>query len=176
MFRNLLLTLFSISPPPVVEDQDPEGEPSILPSTLRQLLGLFQDRLSGPNRAIFVIEFNGVTPTHCRISTAAPDADGTSDRFDQFSQDCHRIWHSYSVGRTIPIVMCRLNPSPFVGIMVMPLPWARIDSFCMQCGSADHATSAHADHATSAHADHATSAHADAPGAHADVPGAPAAE
>jgi hypothetical protein len=94
---------------------------------------------------MFVIEFNGVTPTHCRICTAAPDADGTSDRFDQFSQDCHRIWHSYSVGRTIPIVMCRLNPSPFVGIMVMPLPWAHIDSFCMQCGSADHATSAHAD-------------------------------
>jgi hypothetical protein len=128
---------------------------------------------------MFVIEFNGVTPSHCRISTAAPDADGTSDRFDQFSQDCLRIWHSYSVGRTIPIVMCRVNPSPFVGIMVMPLPWAHIDRFCMRCGSADHATSAHAD-ATSAHATsaHATSAHADAPAdapadatsAHADAP------
>ena len=160
MFRHLLLTLFSISPHPAVEDQDPEGEPSIPPSTLRQLLSLFQDRLSGPNRAMFVIEFNGVTPTHCRISTAAPDADGTSDRFDQFSQDCLRIWHSYSVGRTIPIVMCRVNPSPFVGIMVMPLPWAHIDRFCMRCGSADHATSAHAD----APAD-ATSVHANAPAA-----------
>lgn len=147
MFHNLLLPLFAISLPQLAqEDQDPEEDnledPYIRLSVLCQLLGQFRGQLSGPDRAIFVIEFDGPTPVSCRIRTNLLPTDGTDP--NGFDQDCHRIWHSYSVGRTIPIMLFRVSPSPFLGLMVMPLPWALVDSFCMQCGSADHATGAHA--------------------------------
>lgn len=114
---------------------DINAPPSIPPSLLDGFLTLSRDRLSGPSRAIFVIVFDGTIPAQFHVCTIEPVA-----RADQFSQDCNRIWHGYSVGHTIPVVMTRMSPTAFTGIMVVPLPWVIVNSICERCGSIDHVT------------------------------------
>jgi hypothetical protein len=114
--------------------QAPGGLPNLPTHILATFLTVGRAHLSGPGRAIFVVVFDGDVPIRCQLCTDAPVIGA-----DRFSQDSHRIWHGYSVGRTVPVVMCRVSPTPFTGIMVVPLPWANVDRFCGRCGSADHA-------------------------------------
>ena len=119
----------------LVDDSAPRlnALPSLPPTLLDGFLTLSRDRLSGPSRVIFVIVFDGTVPAQIQLCTIEPVAGA-----DRFSQDCNRIWHGYSVGHTIPVVMARTFPTAFTGIMVVPLPWVTVDSFCERCGSVDH--------------------------------------
>ena len=131
-----------MSQPPVVVipaealriGQAPGGLPNLPANVLAAFLSIGRDHLSGPGRATFVVIFDGDKPIRFELLTDAPDAGN-----DQFSRDYHRLWHGYSVGRTVPVVMCRVNPTPFTGLMVAPLPWVNVDRFCERCGSVDHA-------------------------------------
>jgi hypothetical protein len=115
-----------------VNDPDPPLF-NISPETLDALLLETRDSISGPGRAILVIMFNHTVPTKCGVCTDAPVSGE-----DQFSRDACRIWNGYSIGHTVPVVMCRMAPTPFTGILVLKLPWADDVGFCGQCGSIDH--------------------------------------
>jgi len=75
-------------------------------------------RISGPNRAMIVVVFEGQN-YKCHNVTDKRTHDGN----DQFARDCRMIWETYTIGQVIPVICVRLNPS-FTGIMLVSLPWA----------------------------------------------------
>lgn len=111
-------------------DQKPTADPLLTLDVIWMLMAPAREHLCGPTRGSFVITFQGDIPKHTHFSTYEPEPTDNSD----FARDARRKIRNYAVGYNLPVVLCRPDPS-FVGITLVPLPWAEQKPYCALCGA-----------------------------------------
>jgi hypothetical protein len=105
------------------------------PDLLSDLLTTVKsDIISSSERSIFVVTFEDAVPKHFHLHKGEPNRGNN----DKFSKDVVIAWDNYIVGKTIPVIMCRLKPTAFTGLMITGIPWAGIDKYCLRCGAISH--------------------------------------
>ena len=118
----------------IVLDHAPELY--IAPEDLNSFLKQARSDISDQQRKIFCIVYEGDDMQYIRIHSDPPDANCNADKF---SKDVARVWYNYTIGSTIPVILCRMIPESFTAIMVAKLPWAtEVSAYCLKCGNIEH--------------------------------------